>query len=103
MAVPIFCNSGAGINTALGCIPVDSPDNFIKWLLPNLLAIIGGVAFLIMIWGGIQIITAAGNPDKIKAGGQMITSAITGLLFTIFSLFILRLIGIDILHIPGLQ
>lgn len=100
---PIFCNGESGINTALGCIPVDSPTSFVGWLLPNLLKIVGGIALLLMIYGGFQVITSAGDPQKNKAGQQLITSAVSGLLFTIFSLFILRLIGVDILRIPGLQ
>ena len=63
---------------------------------------IGGVvAFLLIVFGGFQIILSAGNPEKIKAGKEMITSAIAGLLLIIFSVFILRLIGYDILGIPG--
>jgi len=65
---------------------------------------IGGVvAFLLIVFGGFQIILSAGNPEKIKAGKEMITSAIAGLLLIIFSVFILRLIGYDILKIPGFK
>ena len=103
MALQIFCNGDTGINTAIGCIPIDSSTNFITWLFPKLLGIMGGIAFLLMISGGIGIITSGGNPEKIKAAQATITSAITGLLFAIFSLFLLRLIGVDILKIPGLN
>lgn len=65
---------------------------------------IGGVvAFLLIVFGGFQIILSAGNPEKIKAGKEMITSAIAGLLLIIFSVFILRLIGVNILGIPGFK
>ena len=107
MAMQIFCDAGggpnSGINTAIGCIRIDTPGAFIAWLLPVLFKIIGGAAFLLMIYGAIQIITSAGDPQKIKGGQETITSAITGLLFAIFSLFLLRLIGVDILHLPGLK
>jgi len=63
---------------------------------------IGGIiAFLLIVFGGFQIILSAGNPDRVKAGKEMITSAIAGLLLIIFSVFILRVIGYDILRIPG--
>ncbi len=107
MALAIFCDagsgSGSGINTAIGCIPIDSPESFIRWFLPALVGLVGGIAFLLMVYGAIQIITSAGDPQKIKGGQETITSAIIGLIFTIFSLFLLRLIGVEILHIPGLQ
>jgi hypothetical protein len=63
---------------------------------------IGGlIAFILIIVGAFQIILSAGNPDRVKAGKEMITSAITGLLLIIFSVFILKIIGYDILEIPG--
>jgi len=100
----IFCPGGSThINTALGCIPIDTPANFVSWLLPNMIKIVGGVAFLLMLYGGFVIITSSGNPEKIKAGQETITSAVAGLLFAIFSLFLLRLIGVEILKIPGIN
>ena len=61
----------------------------------------GGIAFLLILFGGFQILTSAGNPEQLTAGRELVTSAITGLLFVIFSLFILRLIGYNIFGIPG--
>ena len=63
---------------------------------------IGGlIAFLLMVFGGLQIIFSGGNPERVKAGKEIITAAIGGLLLIIFSVFILRIIGYDILAIPG--
>ncbi|MCJ7804785.1 pilin [Patescibacteria group bacterium] len=95
------CQNGEGINTALGCIPTKSPSAFIRYLLNFAIGIGGGIAFLLMIFGGLQIILSGGNPDRIKAGKEMITAALAGLLLIIFSVFILRVIGYDILRLPG--
>jgi len=63
---------------------------------------IGGlIAFILIVAGGLQIILSAGSPERVKAGKEMITSAIAGLLLIIFSIFILKLIGYDILNLPG--
>ena len=63
---------------------------------------IGGlIAFLLIVFGGFQIILSGGNPERVKAGKEMITSAIAGLVLIIFAVFILKLIGVDILKIPG--
>ena len=61
----------------------------------------GGIAFLLILVAGFMIITSQGSPDKIQAGKELLTSAIAGLLLIIFSVFILELIGVDILEIPG--
>lgn len=89
------------IDTALGCIPTDF-NAFVVWFLQRAIGISGGIAFLLMILGGFKILTSAGDPKGVQAGGEMITSAITGLLFIIFSVFLLELIGVKILGIPGL-
>jgi len=102
---PNECDTPAGpktgIETALGCIPTKDTAQFVGWLLKVAIGIGGGVAFLLMIFGGFKIITSSGNPEATKAGQEMITSALTGLLFIIFSLFLLELIGVKILQIPG--
>jgi len=69
--------------------------------LGSAIKIAGGVAFLLIIFGAIKILTSAGNPENVRAGRELITSAIMGLLFIIFSLFLLQLIGVKILNIPG--
>lgn len=91
--------TGTGAWTALGCIKTD-PQQFIGEILKIAVGIGGGIAFLLILFGGFQILTSAGNPEKLNAGKELVTSAITGLLIIIFSLFILRLIGYNILGIP---
>ena len=97
------CFGDGNVWTALGCIPINDTNDFVGWIFKWLIYIGSGIAFLLMVFGAIQILTSAGNPEKIKAGKELITSALSGLLFIILSLFILRLIGVDILHIPGLS
>jgi len=63
------------------------------------IAIGGGLAVLLSLWGGVTIILAGGNPEKINEGKEIITSAISGILFILFSVFLLRFIGVDILGI----
>src|SRR3989344_1878504 len=90
------------IDTAIGCIPFDSESNFIGFILSWAIGIGGGVAFIMMLFAGFQIMTSAGNPDRLRAGQELLTSAIAGLILLVFSVFILRVIGIDILGISSL-
>lgn len=86
--------------TALGCIPT-SPVDFIDWLFKLAVGLGSGIAFLLMAWGSILLVTAQGNPEQIKAGKDTFVSAGAGLLFIIFAIFIMRFIGADIIKIPG--
>jgi hypothetical protein len=65
----------------------------LKWAI----GIGGGIAFLLMLYAGFMIMTASGDPERLKAGQELLTSAIVGLILLIFSIFILKFIGIDIL------
>ncbi|NMB56596.1 DUF308 domain-containing protein [Candidatus Beckwithbacteria bacterium] len=91
---------GAGIKTALGCLPYE-PRGFINWLLTFAVGIGGGIAFLLIVMGGISLITSTGNPENINKAKDTIFSAVSGLLFIIFAIFLLKLIGVQILQIPG--
>jgi hypothetical protein len=93
--------SGQTIPTAIGSIDPSSLQGFTQSLLGFAFGVAGGIAFLLMLFGTFQIMTSSGNPEKMKAGSELITSALTGLLFIIFSVFILKLIGVTILDIPG--
>jgi len=90
------------VDTALGCVPY-TIQGFSTWLMNILFGIAGGISFLLMIYGFILVGTSNGDDKKLQGAKETITSAITGLLVSIFALFIFRLIAVDILKIPGLN
>jgi hypothetical protein len=92
----------SGTVTALGCVP-NTLGGFSTWLLQILFGIAGGIAFLLMIYGFILIATSSGDEKKVQGAKETITSAITGLLVSIFALFLFRLIAVNILKIPGIN
>jgi hypothetical protein len=94
------CVRQYGIETILGCFPTASVD-IVSWILRRAIMFAGAAAFLLMIFGSFQIILSSGDPEKIKKGQEILTAAIAGLLLIIFSVFLLRLIGVTILAIPG--
>jgi len=97
-------NGGTGkcisVNTGIGEIKTD-PAEFIKSIFGILLSLSGGIAILLIIFAGYQMIVSQGNPEKVQAARETMTAAIVGLLFTIFSFVILEVIGVDILKLPG--
>ncbi len=88
--------------TALGCIPTE-PMDLVKWLFPYLLGFGGLAAFGLIVYSGFRLMTSSGDPQKIQGARETITSAVTGLIFIILSLFLLRLIGVNLLGLPGLE
>lgn len=103
-ASDVHCKGKDSINTALGCISTDvQGGGFVKNLLQIGVGIGGTIALILIIYGLFIITTSAGNPDKISTAKEIITSAIGGLLFIIFSTILMNIIGINILGLPGLQ
>lgn len=95
-------NNKKGINTAIGCIPVEDTQAFLEFILFWAYGIAGGIAFLFIIYGSFVITTSSGDPKKSQTGKEVITSAIGGLMFLLLSVFLLRVVGIDILGISAL-
>ena len=95
----LWCDSDkTQLNTAIGCIPIlTTKEAFLGFILKWAVGIGGGIAFLLIIYAGFMIITSAGNPERLKAGQELLTSAISGLILLIFSVVILKIIGVDIL------
>lgn len=93
-------SKATGVYTAIGCVPTQ-PQDFIPAVIKFVTLIAGGIALLLMAIGAIRMITSAGNAEALKAAQEQFTSAIIGLLFIIFSVLLLQIIGVDILNIPG--
>lgn len=95
-----FCVDGKKVNTAFGCIDA-TPQGLFTVFFRIGIGIAGGIAFLLIMFGGFQIMTSAGNPEQLNEGKELVSSAIAGLLMVIFSVFLLQVIGVQILCIPG--
>ena len=95
---------GAGTNpcpggcceTAIGPICADLAE-FVGKILEIGLGVAGGIAFILMVIGAIRVLTSSGDPQRVAGGRDMIIAAVAGLLFLIFSVLILRFIGVEIL------
>lgn len=100
-----FCTPGdatSGILTAIGCLFAHNPNQMIGQLLGWAVIVGAGIAFLLIVYAGFQISTAAGDPKRVQAARELLTSAISGLLLIIFSIVLLKVIGINILNLGTL-
>lgn len=86
--------------TVLGCLSTE-PQEFVKSLLGIVFSISGGISFLAVLGGSAIVLTSTGDPERLQFGKDMVTSSIFGLLLIIFSIFLLRFVGYDVLRIPG--
>jgi hypothetical protein len=91
---------GTAIWTAVGCIPTTS-QGIVSSVLRIGLAMSGGVALLMLLGAGFMLSTSQGQPEQANKAREMVTSAIVGLLFIIFSVTLLEFIGVSVLRLPG--
>lgn len=91
-----------GVNTAIGCLMAGDPKIFISQLLGWGVGIGGGIAFLMIVLAGFQMVTASGDPKKVQAAKELLTSAIAGLVLIVLSVVLLNFIGVSILGLNSL-
>lgn len=94
-------NDGGSCDTALGIIPLN-PAAFVEKIIKLILGISGGVIVIMAIVAGYNVMTSAGDPQKLANSKEMIISVITGAFMIVFSMILLNAIGIDILGLPPL-
>lgn len=95
----LICNE-TGVNTVFGCITNPATDVF-GHIVQIASAMAGGISFLLILFGSFQILISAGKPERLAAGQELVTSAVTGLLLILFSVFILSFLGVQLFQLPG--
>lgn len=97
------CAGQGNIWTGIGCVPLSFSSFLNGYLIPTGIGLGGIIALICIIYSAFMMQTSEGNPEKIKKAQENLTSCILGLMLIIFSVFILRLIGVDIIRIPFLM
>ncbi len=90
----------AGVWTAIGCIKRD-PTSIMQRFISLGLGIGGGVSLIMTLAGGFILTTSQGDPKRTGQAKEMITNAVIGLIFVIFSVTILQFIGFTVFKLPG--
>lgn len=67
---------------------ITSIKTFINWVL----GLLATIALVILLWGGFQMVTAAGDEGKYKKGFQILKQAAIGLIFIGLSALFIQLI-----------
>lgn len=97
------CAGNNGMWTGMGCLSLDLSTLISSFVLTTGIGVGGGFALLCIIYAAFMMQSSEGNPEKLKKAQEMITSCIMGLMLIIFSVFIMRIIGVNIIRIPGFQ
>lgn len=87
-APDINCDPGAACSQGL--------TDIVAWLYSFIVGISGLAAFVMIVWGGVQWMTSAGNPTKTSDAKDKIQKALLGLLLILASFLILQVINPDL-------
>lgn len=86
-----------GVEESGGCAPrLESLPDIWKVgaaILEMLLRLGSLLAVIFIIWGAFSLITAQGEPERIKSGKETITNAIVGLLVTVLAATIVSVVA----------
>jgi|GEM_PF-3031683 len=86
--------------TAVGCIPTTS-TGIVGAVMKLGLGIAGTAALLMFLAGSFMLSTSQADTKRVGEAKELLTSAVIGLLFIIFSVTLLQFIGVTIFRIPG--
>lgn len=91
------CGNGTGIDTAIGCIPINTFQRISGFFISWGLGIGGGIAFLTLIVGAFLFITSNGNPEQLNQAKEILFSAVSAIFVLAFAVLIFRVIGMNVL------
>ncbi|RMD77192.1 hypothetical protein D6810_01720 [Candidatus Dojkabacteria bacterium] len=90
------CVEQGGVWTAIGCVD-PSPLGIITGVIRIIFGVVGGIALVLLIIAGLQYMK--GEEEAVKKARENLIQLFTGLVVLIFSIVILRIIGINILDV----
>jgi len=92
ISIPQYGQGGIGGGGWLGLGENPSLGTIISRLLPHLFVIAGILTLLMVLWGGISLMLAAGNPEATKKGQEKVTYGIIGFFVVFISYFVVQII-----------
>ncbi|NOY15153.1 MAG: hypothetical protein GXP43_02955 [bacterium] len=97
-------NSPSGkVWTVFGCMNTTGTGGLFSTIFRILSFLLGGVAMLLLVYASFLYITSQGDAEKIKQAKSLLTAIIAGILFIIFSIMIMKFVGLTLLDLPTLK
>lgn len=96
----VACENAEKIWTGIGCIPTNF-GGLVSALFTTFSGLLGGLVFICIVVNGLRIMTSRGNPEAMKKSQEAITACIVGFVVLVLSVLFLKIVGVDILKLPG--
>lgn len=93
--ISCLCNGNSW--SGIGCIDTNSTQGIITSVMRIVLGVIGGIALILMIISGYLYNT--GQVDNVAKAKQTITAMFAAIIFIVFSVLLLRFIGVNVLDV----
>lgn len=85
------CGSrGKGINSAIGCIPIEDINLTTEFFLRWALGVGGGIALFLISISAVKIMTTRGDPKRVQDARDTLTAAVAGLVLILLSVYLVR-------------
>lgn len=88
------CTSGTCLENPLGSI--DSPQKLIGKIINSVLGVVGSLALLMFVFGGLTWMTSGGSSEKVKKGRDIIVWSAIGLAVIFLSYGLVRFLILNI-------
>lgn len=88
--------------SAFGCMPLDIKSFINNYVYIYGIGLAGTIMFLCILLNAYRIQFSQGKPETVKKAVDSLKSCLFGLLVILGAVLIVRIIGIDIIQIPGL-
>lgn len=94
-------SDGKHVWSGIGCLPSEFTELISSYIISLAVGLGGMLSFITFLYGSFLIMTSGGDAEQIILGKRRIFSALKGIMIIIFAVFILKMIGVNILGIPG--
>lgn len=90
----VKCQAGAGdcLTNPLGTAGIDTPQALIGKIINAVLGVVGSLALLMFVYGGLTWMTSSGSQEKVKKGRDIIVWSAIGLAVIFASYGLVRIL-----------
>lgn len=74
-------------------VGIEKVADIVNKIVSFLIPLAAVILFIVLVWGGINLIFSEGNPEKIKSARGKITAGVIGFLLLLFAYLIVKVIS----------